>query len=267
MPILKAGAVNLSYDTFGAGEPLLLIMGFGAPGIAWMPVLPMLAGFQCIYFDNRGTGNSDKPSGPYTIPDMADDAAALLDAVGIEAVLVYGISMGGMIAQELALRHPGKVRKVVLGCTTTGGPEATPPEEETIAALLTAMKLMSTDPERAIDIMLPVVHPPDFVAAHPEVKQMALMGAAMMPPTPPEVIERTLEGITRFNSYDRLPEVKCPVMIVHGERDILIKPANAKLLKSRLPHAEVFMIPNAGHNFFAEDPMGVHQRILEFLRG
>jgi len=266
MPILKAGAVNLSYDTFGAGEPLLLIMGFGAPGIAWMPVLPMLAGFQCIYFDNRGTGNSDKPSGPYTIPDMADDAAALLDAVGIEAVLVYGISMGGMIAQELALRHPGKVRKVVLGCTTTGGPEATPPEEETIAALLTAMKLMSTDPERAIDIMLPVVHPPDFVAAHPEVKQMALMGAAMMPPTPPEVIERTLEGITRFNSYDRLPEVKCPVMIVHGERDILIKPANAKLLKSRLPHAEVFMIPNAGHNFFAENSMGIHQRIVEFLK-
>jgi 3-oxoadipate enol-lactonase len=266
MPIVKAGAINLSYDIFGAGEPLLLIMGFGAPGIAWMPVLPMLSGFRCIYFDNRGTGNSDKPAGPYTIPDMAEDAANLLDAVGIESALVYGISMGGMIAQELALRHPDKVRKVVLGCTTTGGPEAIPPEEETIGALLNAMKLMSTDPERAIDIMLPVVHPPDFVAAHPEVKQMALMGAAMMPPTPPQVIESTLQGISQFNSYDRLPQLKCPVLIVHGERDILIKPANAQLLKSRLPHAEVFMIPNAGHNFFAENPMGVHQRIVEFLK-
>ena len=266
MPIVKAGAVNLSYDTFGAGEPLLLIMGFGAPGIAWMPVLPMLSRFKCIYFDNRGTGNSEKPAGPYTVPDMADDAAGLLDALGIESAMVYGISMGGMIAQELALRHPGKVSKMVLGCTTTGGPEAIPPEEETIASLLSAMKLMSTDPERAIDILLPVVHPPDFVAAHPEVKQMALMGAAMIPPTPPEVIDRTLEGIGQFNSYDRLSQVKCPVLIVHGERDILIKPANAELLKSRLPQAEVFMIPNAGHNFFAENSMGIHQRIGEFLK-
>ncbi len=265
MPIVKAGAINLSYDTFGAGEPLLLIMGFGAPGIAWMPVLPMLSGFQCIYFDNRGTGNSEKP-GSYRISEMADDAAALLDALGIASASVYGISMGGMIAQELALRHPGKVRKLVLGCTTTGGPAAAAPAEETIAALLTAMKLMSTDPERAIDILLPVVHPPDFVAAHPEVKQMALMGAAMIPPAPPEVIDRTLEGIAQFDSYERLPQIKCPVLIVHGERDILIKPENAQVLKSRIPQAEVFMIPNAGHNFFAENPLGIHQRIVQFLQ-
>lgn len=266
MPIVKAGAINLSYDTFGAGEPLLLIMGFGAPGIAWMPVLPMLSGFRCIYFDNRGTGNSEKPEGPYTVPQMADDADALLAAIGVDSVKVYGISMGGMIAQELALRHPQRVTKMVLGCTTTGGLAAIPPAEETVAALVSAMKLMPTDPEGAIDILLPVVHPPDFVAAHPEVKQMALMGAAMIPPAPTHVIERTLEGITQFNSYDRLPEVKCPVLIVHGERDILIKPANAEVLKSRLPQAEVFMIPNAGHNFFAENTMAVHQRIVEFLK-
>jgi len=155
---------------------------------------------------------------------------------------------------------------MVLGCTTTGGPASVPPDEETVAALATAFQLMSTDPERAIDIMLPVVHPPDFIEAHPEVKQVALMGAAMMPPTPPDVIQRTLEGITQFNSYDRLPQVKCPVLIVHGERDILLKPKNAEVLKSRLPQAEVYMIPNAGHNFFAENPLAVHQRIIEFLK-
>jgi 3-oxoadipate enol-lactonase len=267
MPIVQAGEIKLNYDTFGAGDPLLLIMGFGAPGIAWLPVLPMLSGFKCIYFDNRGIGNSEKPSGPYTIPAMADDAANLLDTLGIDSAKVYGVSMGGMIAQELALRHPGKVSRIVLGCTSSGGPAAVQPSEETVASLLTAMKLMATDPDRAFDILLPVVHPPDFLAAHPEVKQMALLGASVMPPTPPEVIDRTVEGITNFDSYDRLPEIKCPVLIVQGERDILIKPANAEVLKSRIPHAEVFTVPNAGHNFFAEDPLGVHQRIIEFLRG
>jgi 3-oxoadipate enol-lactonase len=267
MPIVKAGAINLNYDTFGAGEPLLLIMGFGAPGIAWMPVLPMLSGFKSIYFDNRGTGSSEKPEGPYTIGAMAEDASNLLAALGIESAKVYGISMGGMIAQELAVRHPSKVSRLVLGCTTTGGPAAIPPAEETIATLLDAMKSMSTDPERAIDTLLSVVHPPDFVMAHPEMKQMMLLGMAAIPPTPPEVIERTAEGIRNFDSCDRVDQIKCPVLIVHGEKDILIKPANAQLLKSRLPQAELYMIPNAGHNFFAEDPMGIHQRIVEFLKG
>ena len=92
MPIIKAGDINLSYDTFGAGEPLLLIMGFGAPGIAWMPVLPMLSGFKCIYFDNRGTGNSDKPENPYTIAEMADDASNLLMALGNHLDALSGFS-------------------------------------------------------------------------------------------------------------------------------------------------------------------------------
>jgi 3-oxoadipate enol-lactonase len=266
MPTLKAGAINLSYDIFGTGEPLLLIMGFGAPGLAWMPVLPMLSGFKCIYFDNRGTGNSDKPDGPYTIPGMAEDTDRLLEALGIESAMVYGISMGGMIAQELALNHPARVKKLVLGCTMTGGPHAVHPDEATVEALANGFKLMATDPERAIDTLLPVVHPPDFVAAHPEVKQMAMMGAAMLPPTPPDILERTLQGINEFDAYDRLPAIKCPVLIVHGDRDIVLKPANAEVLKSRIAQAELYIIPNAGHNFFAENPLAIHQRIIEFLK-
>ncbi len=267
MPIVKAGSINLNYDTFGTGEPLLLIMGFGMPGIAWMPVLPMLSGFKCIYFDNRGTGMSDKPEGPYTIPEMAEDANNLLVALGIESAKVYSISMGGMIAQELALRHPERVSRMVLGCTAAGGPEAVPPAEETVMSLLGAFKMLVTDADLAIDTLLPILHTPDFVAAHPEVKQMMLFGMAAIPPTPPEVAESTLEGIREFDTYDRLPQIKCPVLIMHGEQDTLILPANAEILKRRIPHAELQMIPNAGHNFWAEDPMRVHQRIAEFLKG
>jgi len=122
MPKIQAGAIGISYETYGDGEPLLLIMGFGAPGAAWLPILPLLPGFKCVYFDNRGTGNSDQPADNYTIPQMAEDASNLLKALGIDRAKVFGVSMGGMIAQELTLRHPEQVERLVLGCTTPGVP-------------------------------------------------------------------------------------------------------------------------------------------------
>ena len=111
MPLIKAGNINLNYETYGDGEPLLLIMGFGMSGAAWIPALPFLNGFKCIYFDNRGTGLSDKPEGIYTVEAMADDASSLMRALGIEKAKVFGVSMGGMIAQELTLRHPEQVAR------------------------------------------------------------------------------------------------------------------------------------------------------------
>src|SRR5215471_16293619 len=142
MPRIKAGNINLNYETFGEGDPLLLIMGFGMPGAAWVPNLPFLAGFKCIYFDNRGTGLSDRPDAPtYTVPDMADDASNLLKALDIPKAKVFGVSMGGMIAQELTLRHPDQVSKVVLGCTMAGGPTAKMASPEILDRLLTANRL------------------------------------------------------------------------------------------------------------------------------
>jgi pimeloyl-ACP methyl ester carboxylesterase len=129
MPRIAAGDMQINYESYGQGEPLLLIMGFGLPGIAWLPALPFLSGFRCIYFDNRGTGNSDKPEKPYTIAEMADDASNLLTTLGIARTKVYGISMGGMIAQELILRHPGQVERAVLGCTMAGGGRSLPADE------------------------------------------------------------------------------------------------------------------------------------------
>ena len=158
MPLIKAGNINLNYDTFGEGEPLLLIMGFGMSGAGWIPSLPFFSGFKSIYFDNRGTGLSDKPEGIYTVEEMADDASNLLNALGIAKAKVFGVSMGGMIAQELTLRHPEQVSKVVLGCTMAGGTTAKMASPEILEKLMTANKIMATDPEKGFDILLPRDH-------------------------------------------------------------------------------------------------------------
>ena len=108
--------------------------------------------------------------------------------------------------------------------------------------------------------------PPEFVAEHPEIKQMMVAGAKMMPPTPPETADRAMAGIQTFNAYDRLGQIKCPVLIVHGDKDVLVLPENANLIKSKIPQAELYMIPGAGHAFQAADPVGIHQRIVGWLR-
>jgi 3-oxoadipate enol-lactonase len=266
MPLIKAGNINLNYDTNGDGEPLLLIMGFGMPGAAWLPSLSFFEGFKSIYFDNRGTGLSDKPEGIYTVEAMADDASNLMRALGIEKAKVFGVSMGGMIAQELTLRHPDQVSKVVLGCTMAGGTTAKMAAPEVVEKLLTGSGIMPTDPEKAFDILLPVLIPPEFIAEHPEVKQMLIAGAKMMPPTPAETAGRAMLGIQQFNAYDRLGQIKCPVLIVHGDKDVLVPPENANLIKSKIPQAEMYMIPGAGHAFQAADPVGIHQKIVQWLK-
>jgi 3-oxoadipate enol-lactonase len=266
MPKIKAGSINLNYDVFGNGEPLLLIMGFGMPGAAWIPSLPLLGGFKCIYFDNRGTGFSDKPEGPYTAEQMADDASNLLAALNIPKARVFGVSMGGMIAQELTLRHPEKVEKVVLGCTLPGGPNSKLAAPEITMQLMEGTKLMASNPDKAFDTILPLLYPETFIKANPQIKQMMMAGLSMMPPTPPETADRAMAGLLTFNAYDRLNQIKCPVMIVHGDQDVLIPPENAQILKSQIPQAEVYMIPGAGHAFQAVDLNGIHQRIVQFLK-
>ena len=122
---------------------------------------------------------------------------------------------------------------------------------------------METDPEKGFDILLPAIMPPEFVAEHPEIKQMMVAGAKMMPPTPAATADRAMAGIQQFNAYDRLGQIKCPVLIVHGDKDVLVLPENANLIKSKIPQAEMYIVPGAGHAFQAADPVGIHQKIVE----
>jgi 3-oxoadipate enol-lactonase len=266
MPRVKAGSININYEIAGNGDPLLLIMGFMGAGAAWLPSLPMLSMFQCIYYDNRGTGLTDKPESIYTVEQMADDASNLLSALKLPKARVFGVSMGGMIAQELVLRHPEQVERVVLGCTMPGGPNSRLASPEIGRKLMESAKLMASDPGKGFEVMASLVFPEDFLKAHPETKMLLMERMSLAPPTPSETADRTMPGLLAFNAYDRLPQIKCPVLIVHGDQDVLIPVENAHLMKNQIPHAELYIIPGAGHLFQYIDPVGIHQHIVEFLK-
>ncbi len=268
MPKIKAGALTINYETFGEGEPLLLIMGFGMPGRAWLPRIPRFGGFKVISYDNRGTGESDKPDQPvYSIAEMADDAGALLRALDIPRIKICGFSMGGMIAQEFALRHPEQVIKAVFGCTTAGGASAqmeNPGGGDPLR--MASFKLLATDPDRAYEELLPMLHPAELLAVRPELRHDMLDAIKTAPPTPVETYVRHWAGIVGFNAYDRLPQLRCPVLIVHGDQDIGTPIENARILKSRIPHAEFLLAPGAGHGLETAEPNWVTDRIAAWLR-
>src|SRR5262249_47673761 len=150
MPFTVNQGTRIYWDEEGKGDPLLLIMGLGYPSIAWYRTRPVLAKeFRTIAFDNRGVGKSEMPPGPYPIPLMASDAAAVLDAASVESAHVFGISMGGMIAQEFALQYPKRVRSLILGCTAAGGPNAVRSEPEATQMLLARGSMTGEEAARA----------------------------------------------------------------------------------------------------------------------
>ena len=164
MPFTNSNGCRIYWEESGAGDPLLLIMGLGYSHDMWHRTRPAMADhYQTIVFDNRGVGKSDLPAGPYSIAQMADDAAAVLDAAGVERAHVYGISMGGMIAQELALNHPERVRSLILGCTACGGAKAVPTAAPVMQTLLDRAAMT---PEEGVEAMGPV-HLQRVYAARP----------------------------------------------------------------------------------------------------
>src|SRR5262249_55017683 len=180
---------------------------------------------------------------------------------------VYGVSMGGMIAQELVLRHPRKIRSVVLGCTLCGGEHSKMAEPEIIDGLLDVVRRMGSGDHAAwVDRQLPLLFTPDWLAATPAIRDLFLAMAPILPPTPPETADLTMAGLVDWNSHDRLPQITAPTLIVHGDRDVLIPVENAYVLAGRIPGARLHIVPDAGHGYPAQDPVGVHQVVIDFLR-
>jgi pimeloyl-ACP methyl ester carboxylesterase len=265
VPKLKVNGINIHYDVYGAGEPLLMIMGLGASSAMWDPdvVQELANSFRTITFDNRGTGQSDKPDEPYSIEMFADDAAGVLEGLNIPRAHIFGVSMGGMISQEFGLRHAGHTATLTLGCTTAGGAHSVPPPPESMK-VLTAPRV-GVAPEEIIRRGWPLSYSARYIAEN-RAKLEAGIPRMLEHPTPPFAFQRQLEGTYTLKTWDRLPNIAAPTLVITGADDVLIPARNSELIAERIPGAKLHLIPGAGHGFFSEARDEFLRVLVPFLK-
>jgi 3-oxoadipate enol-lactonase len=251
MPSIDAGGTELHYLRAGAGEPMLLIQGMSATHRTWgRPFLaPLEESFECIVFDNRGMGLSGPAELPFGIADLAADTAALLDALEIESAHVVGISMGGMIAQELALAHPERIRTLTLGATYCGGPEGTLMDPADLQMLGAAM--VSGDREQVFRAMWEINLSPSFRQDEARFVEFCEMATAL--PAPREVILQQMRACGLHDTSARLSQVTVPTQVIHGTADRLLGVGNGRQIASLLS-VEPQLLDGVGHMFWWEQP-------------
>ena len=264
MSTAKLNGVEIAYSIHGEGEPFILIGGFTATKEAWRYQIAGLSPrFRVISFDNRGVGESTVPTAPFTIADMAADTVGLMDSLGIEAAHVFGISMGGLIAQVLALDYPQRVRKVALGCTTHGGRHAIQPEAE-VMALLGKAADSSIPAEKAIRMRIPILFAERFIREETGKLEEFVQLSLRYSPTPQGAAGQ-MRALSRFNVRDRLPEIRHRVLVITGSEDRMMPPENSKLLAQGIQGAELYEVEGAGHLFFQEKPDEVNGVLIDFF--
>jgi 3-oxoadipate enol-lactonase len=254
---------RLYYERRGAGEPLLLITGFTISSAIFEPVLPLYESrFECISYDHRGSGRSGAPPWPTSMPELAADAARLLDALGVSSAHVLGVSMGGMVAQELAIRFPERVRGLILGCSTPGGPRAVRPTLGELWALGAGAAGATREPGRPW--LGPAVFSPQFRREQPEGARELLRHFAAHRAPPHGALAHLLASVYH-DTVSRLHHIQAPTLVVHGELDAMAPLANARILARDIPDAELAIIPRAGHAFALERPRESRDLLVEWL--
>jgi len=247
-------------EEHGAGDPLLLIQGLGQGMWAWREQVPVLAHrFRTIAFDTRGTGRSPVPAEPYSIADLAEDAAAILAG---RTAHVVALSMGGYVALTLALARPELVRSLVLIGTGAGGPERVPRSPETRQAFADAMGLPLDEFGRR-------TMPYTFAAGWPERNPHRfeeILAARLEHATPYETIETHVQACYRFYAEGSAVErIEVPAVVVHGDADLIVPVENGRRLAERLPNARYVELPGRGHNLPLEEPETINRLVLDFL--
>lgn len=263
MPHAATSRINIYYETHGEGEPLLLIRGLGSTCDGFKAQVDGLSPyFRVISFDNRCVGRSDQPQTPFTIADMADDTAALLDALDVESAHVFGVSLGGMVAQELALRHPRRVRKLALACTHAGPRTAARAPEWAVA--LFNESTQKPRPE-ALKASVPILFAKKTIDERPELIEESL---AVMENNnqPKSSYLLQLGAVMKHDAIDRLHQITSPTLVMTGTEDTLVDPRNSRMIAERVPGARLIEFKETGHIFFTEKADEVNSALIEFFK-
>jgi 3-oxoadipate enol-lactonase len=263
VPTARNGDISLHYESTGAGAPVLLVMGLGMNATGWWRTVPILsdAGLQVLAFDNRGVGRSDRPPDPYSTATMADDAIAVLDAAGVEQAFIYGVSLGGMIAQEIALRYPQRVERLVLGATTPGGPRAIPATQDTQAFFRRRADMPA---EEAVWASVPYNYAPRTRTQHGYRIAEDIIQRLRFP-VEPDPYQAQLDAAMAHDVWDRLAQISAPTLVVHGLEDVMVPPPNGRLLAEAISGAELIEFPDTAHLYFTDEP-AVDREVAAFLR-
>lgn len=260
MPIARVGEFEFSYERTGSGPPLLMIMGMSGTFDHWNAdfLADLCQDFETIVYDHRGVGASSRLKEPVTIAQLAQDAAGLLAALELDSAHVLGISMGGMVAQELALNHPERIRALTLGCTYCGGEGSSLTSEEVLRRLAEGMA--SGDRERALRTGWEVNVSPEFAADDEAYARFREIG--MRRAVPVETIMQQMRAITEHDTSARLPEIALPALVIHGTLDQMLPVQNGRMIAGLIPDSQLEIFDGVGHLFFWEQP----ERAAELVR-
>jgi 3-oxoadipate enol-lactonase len=251
MPVAHDAGADLYFESAGSGPAVLLVSGQGMTLASWWRTVEVLSrSFRVLSYDNRDTGRSSRSPWPYVVAQMADDAMAVLDAAGVEQAHVYGLSLGGMVAQEVALRYPGRVGALVLGATTAGGPGAILPEPQPMTFFVRAGTMA---PEEAEWAAVPYNY---GLRTRREHGQRIAEDIARRLEQQPETLSyvHQVAAAATHNTVGRLGSITAPTLVVHGEDDRVIPSANGRLLAEEIPGAELKIWPGAGHLYNTDEP-------------
>jgi 3-oxoadipate enol-lactonase len=263
VPEITVGDHKVYHESHGQGEPLILIRGLGSNADHWYAqVSDFSKHYRVTTFDNRGIGRSGDPEGSFTIQDLAADTAALMDALEIASAHVLGVSLGGMIAQEMAIQYPRRVRGLILAVTHCGGAQqirASPDIAETLRRLVVEGSVEAR--VRALEIFFA----PATITERPQVVQ-EYAEVSMRYPAGVEILQRQMDAVAGHDTGDRLHRIAAATLVLTGAQDVLIPPANSALLAGRIPKAELLVVPGGGHQILIEQAQACNQTIIAFLQ-
>jgi len=265
MPTAQVNGIEIAYEIRGAGPPLLMIAGFRRSRVIWMDALAesLARRWQLILMDNRGTGDSSKPQDGYSIGAFAEDCAGLLASLGIPRAHVFGVSMGGMIAQRLASSHPGVVRGLVIGCSHCG-------KSRSLLAEKRIWELLRLTPGPGLDARAIALRQEEayftaeFRAANRPLLDR-LFDVVSANPTPTHAVRGHLAAIDNWEGCADLGRIVAPTLVITGSQDPLIPPGNSKIIAAAIPGAKLRLLDDASHFFWVETPLETASALTEFL--